>query len=61
MQIPLFPNQPTEIPPGLPKESLVLLLGNVDHEGITSALKSGGGQYRKKLLDSRPANWASIE
>ncbi len=61
MQIPFFPQLPKENRSDLPKESLVLLLGNVDHEGITSALKSGGGQYKKKLLNSRPENWASID
>src|SRR5580704_12336964 len=41
-------------------ERLVLLLGNVDHEGITSLLKSGQQQFKKKLLDSSPDNWRSI-
>ncbi len=39
---------------------LVLLLGNVDHEGITSSLKSSGDQYKKKLLDSKAENWQTI-
>jgi hypothetical protein len=39
---------------------LVLLLGNVDHEGITSQLKAGGEQYKKKILDSTVGNWQSI-
>jgi hypothetical protein len=41
-------------------DPLVLLIGNVDHEGITSALKSSGTQYKKKLLESRPENWTEI-
>jgi hypothetical protein len=39
---------------------LVLLLGNIDHEGITSWLKASGEQYKKKVLDSTPKNWQSI-
>ncbi|MGB6134461.1 MAG: hypothetical protein WCC14_20525 [Acidobacteriaceae bacterium] len=39
---------------------MILLLGNVDHEGITSALKSGGEQYKKKLLASSSRNWTDI-
>ena len=39
---------------------LILLLGNVDHEGITSPLKSSREQYKKKLLDSKVDNWLSI-
>ncbi|WP_426391478.1 hypothetical protein [Variovorax sp. R-27] len=36
---------------------LVLLLGWVDHEGIVSALKSSGRQYKKKILASHSENW----
>jgi hypothetical protein len=39
---------------------LVLLLGNVDHEGITHSLKASGTQYKKKLLASKPYNWRKI-
>ncbi|MGA2078758.1 MAG: hypothetical protein ABSH52_35165 [Terriglobia bacterium] len=39
---------------------LVLLLGNVDHEGVVSPLKAAGRQYKKKLLDSKPENWRAI-
>lgn len=39
---------------------LVLLLGWVDHEGILSALKSSGRQYKKKILSSYPKNWEAI-
>jgi hypothetical protein len=60
MQFPLFPENSKEIPSVSPREPLVLLLGNVDHEGVTSALKLGGGQYKKKVLNSRPENWESI-
>lgn len=42
-----------------PAKPLVLLLGWVDHEGIISSLKASGRQYKKKLLDSYPDNWAS--
>jgi hypothetical protein len=55
--------QPTISPESLDvddREPLVLLLGNVDHEGITSPLKSGGAHYKKKLLESGPRNWSSI-
>jgi len=43
-----------------PDKPLVLLLGWVDHEGILSSLKATGRQYKKKLLDSYPANWETI-
>lgn len=39
---------------------LVLLLGHIDHEGITSSLKASGEQYKKKVLDSSIENWYSI-
>jgi hypothetical protein len=39
---------------------LVLLLGHIDHEGITSSLKAPGEQYKKKVLDSSIENWHSI-
>lgn len=44
-----------------PKKPLVLLLGWVDHEGILSSLKATGRQYKKKILDSRPANWEAVQ
>lgn len=44
-----------------PEKPLVLLLGWVDHEGILSSLKATGRQYKKKLLDSAPANWQTIQ
>lgn len=58
--------QPVEAEPEIeyvldPEKPLVLLLGWVDHEGILSSLKATGRQYKKKLLDSYPANWATIE
>jgi hypothetical protein len=56
MQSTLFP----DFPDADRSKPLVLLLGNVDHEGITSSLKSGGEQYKKKLLGSRPGNWYAI-
>lgn len=44
-----------------PEKPLVLLLGWVDHEGILSSLKATGRQYKKKLLNSYPANWETIQ
>ena len=43
-----------------PSEPLVLLIGSVDYEGITSMLKVTGQQYKKKMLASSPENWNSI-
>lgn len=43
-----------------PKQPLVLLLGWIEHEGITSALKAAGRQYKRKMLDSKPENWTAI-
>lgn len=43
-----------------PSQPIVLLLGWVDHEGITSSLQSSDRQYKKKLLVSKPENWESI-
>jgi hypothetical protein len=42
-----------------PTKPLVLLLGWVDHEGILSSLKTTGRQYKKKILESSPENWAA--
>lgn len=39
---------------------LVLLLGNVTHEGITSSLRALGEQYKQKHLASSVENWRSI-
>jgi hypothetical protein len=39
---------------------LVLLLGNVAHEGVLSMLKASERQYKQKLLKSKPENWKSI-
>lgn len=38
-------------------ETKVLLLGHVDHEGISSFLTQTGRGYVKRLLDSKPENW----
>src|SRR3984885_2446190 len=56
MQPTPFPSSPDEDD----RAPLVLLLGNVDHEGITSPLKSGGANYKKKLFESTPRNWSVI-
>ena len=42
-----------------PNKPLVLLLGWVDHEGVVSTLKTSGRQYKKKILNSYPENWAA--
>lgn len=42
-----------------PSKPLVLLLGWIDHEGILSSLKTSGRQYKKKILESYPENWAA--
>lgn len=39
---------------------LVLLLGNIAHEGVLSMLKTSGRQYKQKRLRSKPENWQSI-
>ncbi len=41
-------------------EPLVILLGNIGHEGILSSLSAAGRQYKRKLLESTPLNWAII-
>lgn len=43
-----------------PDKPLVLLLGNVAHEGVLSMLKASERQYKQKLLKSKPENWQSI-
>jgi hypothetical protein len=39
---------------------LVLLLGSVSHEGVVSALRTSGRQYKIKYLESSPKNWETI-
>jgi hypothetical protein len=41
-------------------KSVVLLLGSINHEGITSSLRASGEQYKQKLLASTVENWHSI-
>jgi hypothetical protein len=41
-------------------QSLVLLLGNIAHEGVLSMLQASERQYKQKLLKSKPKNWKSI-
>lgn len=43
-----------------PSKPLVLLLGNIGHEGVLSSLSAARRQYKRKMLDSSPANWESI-
>lgn len=38
----------------------VLFIGEINHEGIVSAIKAEGLRYEKKLLESRPENWEKI-
>lgn len=42
------------------EDALVLLVGNIDHEGVISALSQSGRRYKKKMLHSKPANWQTI-
>jgi len=42
------------------KEPLVLLIGNVNHEGVSSAIRTAGRQYKQKMLESKPSNWEEI-
>lgn len=39
---------------------LVLLLGNIAHEGVLSMLQSSHRQYKQKLLKSKTENWKNI-
>jgi len=39
---------------------LVLLLGNVGHEGVVSKLQAADRQYKIKFLESKVKNWESI-
>src|ERR1039457_1424474 len=41
-------------------EKMVLLLGDIAHEGVTSALKTSGISYKWKFLNSSIENWKSI-
>lgn len=43
-----------------PDQPLVLLIGSVDTEGVVSALKANGRQYKIKRLESYPENWDTI-
>lgn len=64
MQIPFtdpFPDfLQQEFPDFETDKPLVLLLGSVSHEGITSSIRAGGEQYKQKLLASTVENWISI-
>lgn len=50
-------DEPFQLDPAKP---VVLLLGAVDHEGVLSSITTGGGQYKKKILESKPENWQTI-
>lgn len=41
-------------------EPIALLLGHVDHEGVSSHLSQTGRFYKKKILHSKPNNWREI-
>src|ERR1039457_483197 len=41
-------------------EKIVLLLGDIAHEGVTSALSTSGISYKRKFLNSSVENWESI-
>ena len=41
-------------------EKIVLLLGDIAHEGVTSALQTSGIAYKWKFLNSSVENWKSI-
>ena len=41
-------------------EKIVLLLGDIAHEGVTSALSTSGISYKWKFLNSSVENWKSI-
>lgn len=41
-------------------EKIVLLLGDIAHEGVTSALSTSGIAYKVKFLNSSVGNWESI-
>lgn len=43
-----------------PTQPIVMLIGTVDSEGVTSALRSSGRQYKVKRLESNPENWDTI-
>lgn len=42
------------------REKIVLLLGDIAHEGVTSQLSTAGLSYKHKLLSSSVANWKTI-
>ncbi|QDZ40597.1 hypothetical protein FRE64_11910 [Euhalothece natronophila Z-M001] len=38
----------------------ILLINDIDHEGIISSLRTAGKVYIKKMLHSKPENWKKI-
>lgn len=46
--------------PSQEDKPLILLLGNVDREGVLSAIAQSGRWYMRKVLHSTPSNWQSI-
>lgn len=39
---------------------LILLMGNVDREGVLSTISQSGRWYTRKVLHSQPSNWQSV-
>lgn len=42
------------------KSEYFLVIGSIDSESVTTQLRANGAKYCKKLLSSRPENWAEI-
>nr|ADY58352.1 hypothetical protein Plabr_0725 [Rubinisphaera brasiliensis DSM 5305] len=42
------------------EKPLILLIGNVDREGVLSTISQSGRWYKRKVLHSQPSNWQSI-
>jgi len=42
------------------RDFLVLLIGDIDHEGVRSLLSQSGRVYKKKMLHSKPENWQDM-
>lgn len=42
------------------KENIILFLGNADNDGVLAKLKATGTLYKRKMLESKKQNWATI-